>query len=312
MQQEESVRMPDGERFDKKPIFKRVIKATIFSVVGSLLGGLILSGPNMWKATRYTAGAIVKVSGNPVDDEDGIIGKAEKKLDAMEKRIEQKVEKGPHLPAAGLAGVGHATPEQLKAKAELEEAERIRKEQSERRELEARAERIGLKHDKEWTLEKLRLAVQDAERELKEINEKEQEEEKKKPLLARADAIKLIVDKTLPYKELKKVVEKGEHKFAANGRNQSKLRQYEKNLEVRKYLVEHGPNARCPNPKCHYQWRTNRKDGQFICPKCRGLFNITQAKANMPPPPMPAYPRLEDTNGEDPNLLDRVKDILGR
>jgi len=164
----------------------------------------------------------------------------------------------------------HRSPEQIEAEENARKAREAEKALAERRELEAKAQRLKVAYDSEWTLEKLRIAVQDAENELREAKEKAEEEERKKPLLKRADDIKLIVDKTLPYKELKQLVEKGEHKFAAHGRNQAKIRQYEENLKVREYLLARGPNARCPHPKCHYQWRTERKNGQFICPKMPG------------------------------------------
>jgi predicted Zn-ribbon and HTH transcriptional regulator len=296
----ESGRLPDGERFrDHRTFLQKFGKQILMSIAASLIAGCILNATGILKAVRYASSIVIHTTGDPWP------------LKGPDQF--PNIPRLPHGPI-GLPPVKlpngspiHKSPEQIEAEEKARKAREAEKAQAERRGLEARAERLKLPYDKEWTLEKLKLEVEDAEQELREAERERQENEKKRPLLARADTIKLLVDKTLPYKTLKEQVEKGEKEYEADAKFQADLRQYEKNLEVREYLLKRGPNARCLNPKCHYQFRTERKSGQAFCPKCRGLFNIIQYRANMPPPPMPMYPKRDD-----PNLLDRVKGMLGK
>jgi hypothetical protein len=296
----ESGRLPDRERF--QPI---VIKDGLLGKLGmglfcSTIVAIVMNFAGLKWLVVHIFALFLSLFGKDayvVKPAEAVKEAARDAMDHIKEKAKKSVAPGVPIPVAGI---------NVKTKEERE-ADRIRKEESERNELRARADLLKLKYQEGWTLEKLRVEVQQADHEAREAARKAEEEEKKKPLLARADKIGLLVDKTVDYKVLKEQVEKGEKEYAADAKLQADIRQYEENLKVRDYLLKHGPNCRCPNPKCRYQFRSERKNGQFICPKCRGLFNITQAKANMPPPPMPVYPKRDD-----PNLLDRVKGLLKR
>ena len=201
------------------------------------------------------------------------------------------------LPVA-LPGIGQKSPEQLRFEADQKEAERKRREESERKTLLARADVVGLEYEDDWPLEKLRIEVRRAEDEAEEAA-------RKKPLLARADKIGLQVDPTVDSKALKHQVEEGEKEAAADADYQARLRQYERDLDAWKHRVATGPNARCPNPKCRYAMHISdgRLNTKGVCPRCGAFFPCRAARANFTPPPPPREPLPPKKN---PGLLKRV------
>jgi hypothetical protein len=298
----ESGRLPDRERFapqargrKKKSLRQRIAKQVAMGILCSCVATAFYNIAPIKKAVLWICSVVVHVGGDPLSGKDGIASKIEQKLD-------KAIEKTPHVrvPGGGIpnGNLIHRSPEQLKAEAELKEAERKRREESEMKTLIARAEAVGLDYEDDWTLEKFRVEVPRAEHEAEETA-------KKKPLLARADKIGLQVDPTADSKTLKHQVEEAEKEAAADAEYQARLRQYERAREEWRNRVATGPNARCPNPKCHHTMRFNpsRIGTQFLCSSCNGVFPVRMAMARWTPPPPPKEPLPPKKN---PGLWKRI------
>jgi hypothetical protein len=298
----ESARMPDRERFaPEEPKKGRIVnpgdllKRFIMGMIGSCLFSAIMFFVQIKAFIAIILAAILAFLGWGVHPPQEVKDAGHD----LGVRIEKKVKD--HLPAAGVVGVPngnliHRSPEQLKADAELKEAER--REESEMKTLIARAEALDLEFEDDWTLEKFRVEVPRAEHEAKEAA-------LKKPLLARADKIGLQVDPTADSKTLRHQVEEGEKEAAADAEYQARLRHYERAKEEWRNRVATGPNAHCPNPKCRHTMRFNpsRIGTQFLCSSCNGVFPVRMAMARWTPPPPPKEPLPPKKN---PGLWKRI------
>jgi hypothetical protein len=261
---------------------RRFAKQIATGILCSCIAGAIYRGADTWRILRYACSLVVHVGGDPLPE--------------FKK----------HIPLVGIPGSSplHKSPDQLAAEARLEEAKLVRKQQSERNDLEARAERLKLPYPKDWTLEKLRLAVQDAEREAKEAREKAEDMARKKPWIDKADGIGFQVDQTMEFKTLKQQVEQALKQVEADTDYQTRLREWERAMGRYREFLATGPNARCLNPKCRYVMRINNPKGQAQCKRCLEIFPRSQVIANWTPPAPPAKPQPRKSG-----LLQR---ILGR
>lgn len=187
--------------------------------------------------------------------------------------------------------------------AEQIEAER----QSEKAELVAEAEAVGLNWREDWPLEKFRVelrvfkekkaqaAMAERQRQKDEAH-RAAEEERKKPLYARADKIGLTVDPTLSSSDLAEVVAAGEAELAADAEYQALHRQWEAAMSEWTDEIENGPNGRCLTRGCGRLFHFNDargKDqsmGKAICPKCHRGFWRVQAQEWYRPPAPPKEP----------------------
>ena len=272
-----------NEQKPPKTFWQSFAKQIGIGVLCACLSGAIYRSADLVKVSRWIASIFIHTTGgDPLNNKPPIL------------------EKLPKIPVVSPGSIPvpvvGKTPEER-------EKERLRKEQKDRNELEARAEKAGVKFDKEWTLEKLKIEVEDKEQEQREQKQKVEENEKKRPLIARADKIKLAVDITLPYKELKQAVEHGEKEYEADCEYQAALRQYEEDYKLWEWAIKVGPNARCLNKACAHRWRTKLEKGQVFCPRCRAVWFVVQVKANAVPPPRPPRKPVR----RQPGLIDQVK-----
>jgi hypothetical protein len=283
---------PEGTASRQKSLFQRYAGRIGMGIVCSGIATGIYNIAPIKKAVLYACSAAVHIGGDPISGDGGIVDKAEQKLKDIEKKIGEKVESRPHLPVGLPAGSPlHKSPEQLQAEADLKEARRKQQEESERKSIMAKLQSMGVPFDSEGSIEKLRVELADAKDMLR-----------KRPLLERADKMGLHADPKEPYDVLEARVKDAEN----DAEYRELYRQYERNLEWRKELLRSGPNARCPNRACSYQFHTKRKDGEYRCSRCRAIWSIAQARACMPPPPMPLPPK------RTPSLMDRLKGVFGR
>lgn len=298
----EPPRMPDRERFGperrrtkKKSLRQRIAKQVAMGILCSCIATAFYNIAPIKKAVLWICSVVVHVGGDPWPGKTEVVKK-------FEKKAEDALGKATH---AGLPPVGvpngsliHKSPEQLKAEAELKETERKRREESEMKTLIARAEAIGLEFEDDWTLEKFRVEVPRAEHEAKEAA-------LKKPLLLEADKIGLLVDPTADSKTLKHQVEEGKKEVAADVEYQAVHRAWERAMEDYRHRVATGPNAVCPNPRCHHTMRFNpsRIGTQFLCSSCNGVFPVRMAMARWKTPPPPKEPQRPKKN---PGLWKRI------
>ncbi len=210
----------------------------------------------------------------------------------------------------GIPRLGKS-PEQIAADAARKEAERKRKEESEIRALKARADLIGFDCDPTWSVEDYRVKVPAAEHKKREEARRnaqlEEEERAKRPWLERADKIGFDVDPNWDLKTLKQQVEDAERELKMDADYQAALRQHERDMEAYRERLRHGPNARCPAPRCGWTFHTNRTSGQFGCSRCNGFYNIRSARAHwtLPPPPKEPMPP-----GKSPGIWGRIKRLV--
>lgn len=201
--------------------------------------------------------------------------------------LKDKAQKAAHpvavAPSLPIPGLAPKTPEQLKIEQEQKEAERLRREKSERETLLARAAVVKFEIDKDWTLERLRVEVPHAE-------ERVEEAEKKKPLLQRADKIGLEVDLSWDSKALRKQVEDAEEDVAKDAAYQAERREWERAMEQYKYQLAHGPNARCPRCKKPLRVSPGAAKRTLQCKACLTSFGGSRAMALWKPPPPPKEP----------------------
>ena len=223
------------------------------------------------------------------------------KIPKVEKVLGE-IEEG-HLPKLGpTINIAPKSPEQLKFEAEQKEANRIRREESERKTLLARAEAVKFACNEETTLEELRVNVPAAEK-------RAREEPERKLLHARADKIGLEVDPAMELKPLKQHVEKAEKALADNADYQAALRAHQRAMQQYREFLARGPNARCPNSKCGHLMRieAGRANGGAVCSKCNLIFPCRMGWAHFTPP---APPRAPHPPGSKKGLLKRASGFL--
>ena len=269
----------------QKPLLQRFAKQIAFGVLCSCIATAIVQFAHIKQAVLYACSAITFIGGDPLRGEKGAIKKAENKLKDFEEKIESKVSKVKHLPAH-LPSL-HKTPEQLETEARLKEEKEKRQNESKRKVVVAKLEALGVPFDSEASLEKLQVELKEAE-----------EMQRKKPLIERADNMGLHIDPNEPYALLEKRIKEAED----DAYFQEQVRQYDRRIAAREQLIAEGPNARCVNPRCHYQFRTKQKVGNYRCPRCRVMSTFGQARACWTPPPMPPPPQHRK-----PGAIDRVK-----
>ena len=272
-----------------KPLLRRFAKQIAFGVLCSCIATAIVQFAHIKQAVLYACSAVTFIGGDPLKGEKGMIKKGEDKLKEIQDKMEEKAHKIGHLPAH-MPSL-HKTPEQLETEARLKEEREKREHESKRKSVVARLEAMGVPFDPEASLEKLLVDLREAE-----------DTQHKRPLIERADKMGLHIDPREPYDVLQKRIKEAE----ADADYQEQMREYERRLAQREEFITNGPNARCPNPKCHYQFRTQKKMGNYRCPRCSGIFTIGKARAHWTPPPMPTPPKRKSS------VMDRVKGLFGR
>ncbi|WP_435018396.1 hypothetical protein TA3x_000369 [Tundrisphaera sp. TA3] len=203
--------------------------------------------------------------------------------------------------------IGGKTPEQIAQ----ERAQKLD-------ELRAEADIIGVKYEKDWTLEKLKVHVAKAKQDAKAAAEREEEakrvaeahrrdEERKEnerrriaaqeladaqerqSLINRATRVSFGVDATLPLKEMREQVKAAEADAAGDAEYQLRHRLWLEAMERYESELKHGKNAACP--ACGWQFHTGRTKGEFICQGCGEVCFIKMAKARFIPPTPPKEPQ---------------------
>lgn len=286
--------MPDRERFgDHRTFLQKFGKQILMSICASLIAGCILNATGILKAVRYASSVVIHTTGDPLGDKPVI-------------RLPHDFPHGPiSIPNLPKGSPIHKSPEQIEAeenvrkareaeKARAEKAKLEERRESDRKSIMAKLEAMGWPFDPQGSLEKLQVELEQAK-----------EMEHKKPLFHRADKAGIKVNPKDPYDLIEDQVKEAE----LDADYQRQLRDIEEIRKIREQALKFGPNARCLNPKCHYQWRTNLKHGQIFCPRCRAIWYVPSVKANMPPPPpIPMAVRRQKKD----SLFDKAKGLIGK
>jgi hypothetical protein len=289
----ESGRRPDKERF--QPI---IIKDSLLGKIGmglfcASVVAIIMNFAGLKWLVVHVFALFLSLFGRDVYDV--------KPTEAVKAAAHDTIDhyKGEARKAAGpvlLPAIGHATPEEIKAKAEAKEAERKRQEESDIKKFHARAAAVGLKYGEDWELEKLRVEVPLAEQRF-------EYDKERKVLLAQARELNLPVDDDLDNKTLKEEIKEEKAFQKADTDYQESLRAWKLAMERYQWNIDHGPNARCPNQRCRNVMRISSPKGPGQCKRCLGFFPRSQMIANWTPPPPPKQPLPPKRK---PSLLKRI------
>jgi hypothetical protein len=268
------------------PFWQQLRGKIVITALGSCIATAIMQFAHIKQGILYACSAATYFGGDPLRGEEGIFKKAGKRLGELGKKIEGKIPNR-HIPTP--LPVLHKTTEQLETEARLKEEREERQNESERKVVVARLEKLGVPFDPEASLEALQVELKEAE-----------DTQRKRPLMEKADAMGLRVDPKEPYDVLHKRIKEAE----ADADFQEKVREYERRVAQRQQIID-TYNARCPNPKCRRAFKTMAKTGNFLCPRCRTAFTPRQARACWVPPPMPPYPK------RNASVMDRVNGLKG-
>ena len=250
------------------PFYRRFAKQIVFSVIGSMVAGMIINATSLAVGVQYASAIIVRTFGDP-------FARGKEVAKEVKERVQKTID---HTPGTVPVPINplHQPPVPVLDLVKHHEEEQ-------RKKYIARADAVGLKHDDDWDLAKFKVEVPKAEDKFKEAEER-------KPLLAQARELKMLVDEDWDNKMLKAEIMEEKRFQKDDAIYQELLRRHQEALRQRENLIANGPNARCPNRQCGHMFRTKRTKGEYICPRCRGFFPITQAKASYTPPPMPREP----------------------
>jgi hypothetical protein len=115
----------------------------------------------------------------------------------------------------------------------------------------------------------------------------------------------MVVDDDWDNKTLKEEIKEEKAFQKADGDYQQALRRYAEAKERYEWNLAHGPNARCPTPRCGHTMRFSqaRMATKFVCSKCNGMFPVRMAVANWTPPPPPKEPLPPKRK---PSLIKRI------